>query len=133
MVFSGSALLEKTILLTHIFVFLLVQLYDWHFTWTSASWTVVKPLTLTFCVWLQCNFWDFTHSNATFLKRFVNEAYISSFITLATTHRIFQASNMIGQNDYLGSHFLKPELFQVNIFGWFLLCSFTFNSYFMQC
>ena len=35
----------------------------------------------------------------------------------------------IGQNDDLGSHFLMPELFQMKIFGSFLLCSFTFNLY----
>ena len=33
------------------------------------------------------------------------------------------------KNDYLGSHFLKPELFQMKIFGCYLLCSFTFNLY----
>ena len=33
----------------------------------------------------------------------------------------------IGQNDDLGSHFLMSELFQMKIFGSFLLCSFTFN------
>ena len=35
----------------------------------------------------------------------------------------------ICQNDDLGSHFIKPELFQMKIFGCYLLCSFTFNSY----
>ena len=35
----------------------------------------------------------------------------------------------IGQNDDLGSHFLMSELFQMKIFGSFLLCSFTFNLY----
>ena len=35
----------------------------------------------------------------------------------------------IGQNDDLGSHFLMPELFQMKIFGGFLVCSFTFHSY----
>ena len=35
----------------------------------------------------------------------------------------------ICQNDDFGSHFIKPELFQMKIFGCYLLCSFTFNSY----
>ena len=35
----------------------------------------------------------------------------------------------ICQNYYLGSHFIKPELFQMQIFGCYFLCSFTFNSY----
>ena len=38
-------------------------------------------------------------------------------------------SARIGQSYDLGSHFLMPELFQMKIFGGFLLCSFTFNSY----
>ena len=33
------------------------------------------------------------------------------------------------KNDYLCSHFLNPELFQMKIFGCYLLCSFTFNLY----
>ena len=33
------------------------------------------------------------------------------------------------KNDYPCSHFLKPELFQMKIFGCYLLCSFTFNLY----
>ena len=33
------------------------------------------------------------------------------------------------KNDYLSSHFLKPELFQMKIFGCYLLFSFTFNLY----
>ena len=33
------------------------------------------------------------------------------------------------QNYDLGSHFIKPELFQMKIFGCYLLYSFTFNSY----
>ena len=35
----------------------------------------------------------------------------------------------ICQSDDRGSHFLKPELFQMEIFGCYLLCSFTFNLY----
>ena len=35
----------------------------------------------------------------------------------------------ICQNDDLSSHFIKLELFQMKIFGCYLLCSFTFNSY----
>ena len=35
----------------------------------------------------------------------------------------------IGQNDYLGSHFLETESFQTKIFGCLLLSSFTFNLY----
>jgi len=34
------------------------------------------------------------------------------------------------KNYYLCFHFLKPELFQMKIFGCFLLCSFTFILYF---
>ena len=41
----------------------------------------------------------------------------------------FDASKGFCQNDDLGSHFLKPELVQMKMFGCFLLCSFTFNSY----
>ena len=33
------------------------------------------------------------------------------------------------RNYDFGSHFLKPELFQMKIFGCFLLSSFTFNLY----
>ena len=33
------------------------------------------------------------------------------------------------QNHDLGPHFLKPELFQMQIFGCYILCCFTFNSY----
>ena len=33
------------------------------------------------------------------------------------------------KNYYLGFHFLKPELFQMKIFGCYLLCSFTFNKF----
>ena len=33
------------------------------------------------------------------------------------------------KNDYLCSHFLKQELFQMKICGCHLLCSFTFNLY----
>ena len=33
------------------------------------------------------------------------------------------------KNYYLCSHFLKLELFQMKIFGCYLLCSFTFNLY----
>ena len=33
------------------------------------------------------------------------------------------------KNYDLGSHFLKPELFDMKIFGCSLLYSFTFNSY----
>ena len=35
----------------------------------------------------------------------------------------------ICQNDDFGSHFIKLELFQMEIFGCYLLCSFAFNSY----
>ena len=35
----------------------------------------------------------------------------------------------ICQNDDLSCHFLKPALFQMKIFGFFLLFSFAFNSY----
>ena len=33
------------------------------------------------------------------------------------------------QNDDLGSHFLEAELFQIEIFGCYLICNFTFNLY----
>ena len=33
------------------------------------------------------------------------------------------------KNDYLDSNFLKPEFFQMKIFGCYLICSFTFILY----
>ena len=41
----------------------------------------------------------------------------------------FDASKGFCQNDDLGSHSLNAELFQIEIFGCYLLCSFTSNLY----
>ena len=50
----------------------------------------------------------------------------SAYMRLALKKHV---SIRIGQNYDLGSHFLMSEFFQMKIFGGFLVCIFTFNSY----